>query len=89
VRGRSRRGGGRTLTPGIIDNHAHIGQGCLPAANFDDYYVTAKNKKYFVLRDSENVPLAPAANSGGDIYSELAAAAAGPGGQNIRHHPPR
>jgi hypothetical protein len=33
--------------------------------NYDSYYVTAGNKKYFVLRDTENKPLAPQADGGG------------------------
>jgi hypothetical protein len=33
--------------------------------NYDSYYVTAASKKYFVLRDTENKPLAPQADGGG------------------------
>jgi hypothetical protein len=32
--------------------------------NYDDYYVTAGSKKYFVLRDSEKTPLANPINDG-------------------------
>lgn len=39
--------------------------------NFDAQYVTAGSKKYFVLRDSEKVPLAPQPNSGGNISVNL------------------
>jgi len=39
--------------------------------NYDQFYVTAAAKKYLVLRDSEKVPLAPPAGSGGDIYVSL------------------
>jgi hypothetical protein len=37
----------------------------LKSRNFDAYYVTAANKKYFILRDSEKTPLAVPADSGG------------------------
>lgn len=40
--------------------------------DYDKYYVTAENKKYFVLRDSEKVPLAPAADPGGAVYANIA-----------------
>jgi hypothetical protein len=40
--------------------------------NYDVYYVTAGNKKYFVLRDSEKNPLTPLADSGGDLDVSLA-----------------
>jgi len=33
--------------------------------NYDDYYLTAGSKKYFVLRDSEKTPLAPRADGSG------------------------
>jgi hypothetical protein len=35
--------------------------------NYDAFYVVAKNKKYFVLRDSEKTPLAPPADAGGGV----------------------
>lgn len=35
--------------------------------DFDKYYVTAGSKKYFVLRDSEKVPLTPQATSSGNL----------------------
>jgi len=35
--------------------------------NYDAQYVTAGSKKYFVLRDSEKVPLARQPNPGGNI----------------------
>ena len=36
--------------------------------NYDEYYVTAANKKYFVLTESEKVPLASAADSVGSLH---------------------
>lgn len=39
--------------------------------NYDAYYLTAGNKKYFVLRDAERTPLAPPANSAGDLRKDL------------------
>jgi hypothetical protein len=35
--------------------------------NVDDYYVTAGEKKYFVLRDSEKVPLSPQYDGSGRL----------------------
>jgi hypothetical protein len=40
------------------------------SSDYDSYYVTAGDKKYFVLRDTENVPLAPQAS--GDMWVEVA-----------------
>lgn len=39
--------------------------------NYDAFYVVAKNKKYFVLRDSEKTPLAPPADAGGGVRAQL------------------
>lgn len=39
--------------------------------DFDKYYVTSGSKKYFVLRDSDNVPLAPAADASGYLSVEI------------------
>jgi hypothetical protein len=39
--------------------------------NYDDFYVTAKNKKYFVLRDTEKDALTPSAGSLGDLSVTL------------------
>lgn len=39
--------------------------------NFDAYYVTAGSKKYYVLRDSDKVPLAPAADGMGSLSVEI------------------
>ncbi len=39
--------------------------------NFDDYYVTAAAKKYFVLRDDEKVPLASAISEYGKLAVEI------------------
>ena len=43
----------------------------ISGSNYDDFYVTAKNKKYFVLRDTENDPLTPPANKYGNLSVEL------------------
>jgi hypothetical protein len=40
------------------------------SSDYDSYYVTAADKKYFVLRDTEEVPLAP--KSSGDFWVEIA-----------------
>src|SRR5262249_37430468 len=39
--------------------------------NFDSYYVTAKDKKYFVLRDTENTPLTPQADGFGGLSVKI------------------
>ncbi len=39
--------------------------------NYDAQYVTAESKKYFVLRDSEKVPLAPQPDGGGNLSVSL------------------
>ena len=41
--------------------------------NFEAYYLTAKNKKYFVLKDSEDQYLMPAADLGGSLDVPLQA----------------
>lgn len=41
-------------------------------AAYDKYYVTAGDKKYFVLRDSEGVPLATDAQGGGYTNIDIA-----------------
>jgi hypothetical protein len=41
--------------------------GVIKGRNYDEYYVTAASKKYFVLTDSEKVPLASAADSFGSL----------------------
>ena len=43
----------------------------LSGAQFDAYYVTAEDKKYLVLRDEENRPLAPQVNPGGSVFASL------------------
>ena len=40
--------------------------------NFDSYYVTAKDKKYFVLRDTEGTPLTPQADGFGKLSVKIA-----------------
>jgi hypothetical protein len=40
--------------------------------NYDAYYVTAENKKYFVLRDSEKKTLTPQASGSGILWVTLA-----------------
>ncbi len=39
--------------------------------NYDAYYVTAANKKYFILRDSEKTPLAAQVDNSGNIYASI------------------
>ena len=39
--------------------------------NYDKYYFTASNKKYFVLRDSEKTPLASPEPGGGNLGVRL------------------
>ncbi len=43
----------------------------LSGGKFDAYYVTAEDKKYLVLRDEENRPLAPLVNPAGDVFVSL------------------
>ena len=43
--------------------------------NFDAYYVTAQSKKYFILRDSEQTPLAPESDGFGALTVKLPASA--------------
>jgi hypothetical protein len=43
----------------------------ISARNFDEYYVTAGSKKYFILRDDEKTPLAPAASGFGGLTVEI------------------
>ncbi|HUL72706.1 MAG TPA: hypothetical protein VLT86_06365 [Vicinamibacterales bacterium] len=51
----------RNTTPAAISVNVIEGK------NFDHYYVIAGTKKYFVLRDSEGTPLAPAI----DIFGKV------------------
>src|SRR5215468_7999530 len=44
----------------------------IDSRNFDSYYVTAKDKKYFVLRDTENTPLTPPADGFGKLSVKIA-----------------
>ncbi len=39
--------------------------------DYDKYYVTAGSKKYFVLRDDEKVPLAPAEDGFGNLGVDI------------------
>ena len=39
--------------------------------NYDDLYVTAEDKKYFVLRDEERTPLSPTVDPGGAVRVSL------------------
>lgn len=41
-------------------------------SDYDKYYVTADNKKYFILRDSEKTPLTVQADSFGMLHVNLA-----------------
>jgi hypothetical protein len=43
------------------------GESVVDTRNFDAYYVLAGSKKYFILRDDEKVPLAPAASYDGSL----------------------
>lgn len=40
--------------------------------DYDAYYVTAEDKKYFVLRDEDKTPLAPPTNPSGSVFVSLA-----------------
>jgi len=42
------------------------------ARNYEAYYVTAANKKYFILKDSEGVYLTPRADGFGSLSAQLA-----------------
>jgi len=44
----------------------------IDSRNFDSYYLTAGDKKYFVLRDTENVPLMPQADGFGNFKVQIA-----------------
>lgn len=48
-----------------------VGLDVIKSRNFDEYYVTAESKKYLVLKDSEGVPLAPAADGFGSLSVSL------------------
>jgi hypothetical protein len=39
--------------------------------NHDSHYVTAEDRKYFVLRDEDRTALAPQVNPGGDVFVSL------------------
>ena len=39
--------------------------------NHDSHYVTAENKKYFVLRDEDRTAIAPQVNPAGDVFVSL------------------
>jgi hypothetical protein len=41
--------------------------GLIASRSYDKYYLTAGSKKYFILRDTEKTPLAPAADNVGDL----------------------
>jgi hypothetical protein len=43
----------------------------IQSRDFEKFYVTAGSKKYFVLRDNEKVPLAPAADATGGLVVTL------------------
>ena len=45
--------------------------GVISSRNYDSYYVTAGSKKYFILRDTESVPLAPATDGFGNLSPEI------------------
>ena len=60
IRMRFRNTGDKDITvPAIHDN------------NYDQYYVTAGSKKYFVLRDSDKTPLANPENEYGGMHFDI------------------
>jgi hypothetical protein len=55
----SRKDGVITIQMVLRNNSGQMAQVTLiKGGNYDDYYFTAKNKKYFILRDAEDKPLA-------------------------------
>jgi hypothetical protein len=48
----------------------------ISSRDFDAWYVTAENKKYFILRDSEKTPIAPQADAGGSLTPTIEKGAA-------------
>ncbi|MBI4466691.1 MAG: hypothetical protein HY656_04615 [Acidobacteria bacterium] len=48
-----------------------VGVYVVSSRNYDDFYVMAAGKKYFVLQDSEKTPLAVAASGGGSVYASI------------------
>jgi len=51
--------------------NAEVTLGVIKGANYDQYYVTGGNKKYFVLRDSEKIPLANPFNDGSWVSAKI------------------
>ena len=51
------------------DNKARVS--LISGRNYDAYYVTAANKKYFVLRDSEKTPLTLTADGFGNVTADI------------------
>jgi hypothetical protein len=43
----------------------------IESRGYDEYYVTAGDKKYFILKDTENVPLAPQTDGGGSLTPKI------------------
>jgi hypothetical protein len=56
----------RNTTDELAELHA------IQNRNFDSWYATAQNKKYFILRDSEKTPLAPQADGSGSVRPRIA-----------------
>ena len=52
---------------------AEVSLSVIIKANYDQYYVTAGSKKYFVLRDSEKTPLANPINDGAGSFGAVQA----------------
>jgi hypothetical protein len=53
----------RLTNTGADDLHFYIVAG----GKYDNHYITAKKKKYLMMRDAEKKPLAPASNDVGDV----------------------
>ena len=49
-----------------------VGLTLIDMRNYDDYYVTAGSKKYFILRDSEKRTLSSQASAVGNLHMTLA-----------------
>jgi hypothetical protein len=57
----------RLVNTGDKDASIHA----ITGRNFDAYYATAANKKYFILRDSEKTPLAVQADGSGYVSARI------------------
>lgn len=43
----------------------------IKSRNYDEYYLTAGTKKYFILRDTEKTPLAPESDGSGGLSTRI------------------